>query len=546
MQRKRPTTGILPNSLLWPATLIAMVCSSVEASAAAPDNPFRQRARRVPIAQSLPVTAALPVTVASLKPLATKPISVRPLAPKPATLRPMSMKAPDPVPLLAVISLADQRITVHNGNGQVAESRVSSGQSGYRTPTGLFSIIQKNKYHESNIYDGAPMPYMQRLTWSGIALHEGNLPGYPASHGCIRLSGGFAQQLWGMTKIGVRVVVSPSRTVPQPLSHANLPVPALTPTEALSEALAKATVAPTAPAAMASLVASSQLPDTAPQALPSNGRALSPLDVARQLRAKAVADAAATATAAKIALDIAAIQSATANAVVARKQRTLAALAVLRNKTATNPAISAANETRIAELERDLEVAAADETAVEPIAFAAAQVARDAERANDAAQAALQDINRRLEPVQVFVSRKAQMVYVRQGFTPIFEAPVTLLDAGASIGTHLYLATGVAGDQTALTWTAITVPETSVVADDGEVALRAARTRRAGETRTASPERVPRLRATAATALDRIEMPDEARKFIAERLWVGASLTISDHGISKETGKGTDFVVLTK
>ena len=123
---------------------------------------------------------------------------------------------------------------------------------------------------------------------------------------------------------------------------------------------------------------------------------------------------------------------------------------------------------------------------------------------------------------------------------------MTLLDAGSSIGTHLYLATGVASDQSALTWTAITVPEASVAADDGEVALRAARTRRAGEPRTASTERVPRQRATAATALDRIEMPDEARKFIAERLWVGASLTISDHGISKETGKGTDFVVLTK
>src|SRR5690606_8804076 len=102
---------------------------------------------------------------------------------------------------------------------------ISSGQPGHRTPTGVFSILQKARYHESNIYSGAPMPFMQRLTWSGIALHAGQLPGYPASHGCIRLPYQFAQRLFGLTRIGARVVVSHDPVAPVAIAHERLPVP---------------------------------------------------------------------------------------------------------------------------------------------------------------------------------------------------------------------------------------------------------------------------------------------------------------------------------
>ena len=88
-------------------------------------------------------------------------------------------------------------------------ARSRAGTPGFPTPTGVFSVIQKNRYHRSNIYSGAPMPFMQRITWSGVAMHEGVLPGYPASHGCIRLTHKFASELWGMTRMGVRVVVTP-------------------------------------------------------------------------------------------------------------------------------------------------------------------------------------------------------------------------------------------------------------------------------------------------------------------------------------------------
>ena len=85
---------------------------------------------------------------------------------------------------------------------------------GHPTPIGLFSVIGKERWHHSNIYCGAPMPFMQRITWSGVAMHSGVVPGYPASHGCIRLPAAFAPQLWGMTKMGARVVVARRETIP--------------------------------------------------------------------------------------------------------------------------------------------------------------------------------------------------------------------------------------------------------------------------------------------------------------------------------------------
>ena len=98
-------------------------------------------------------------------------------------------------PLFAILSLSEQHISIYNGAGLVARSKVSTGMPGHRTPTGIFSIIGRERWHHSNIYSGAPMPYMQRITWSGVALHLGVVPGYPASHGCIRLPSGFAERL---------------------------------------------------------------------------------------------------------------------------------------------------------------------------------------------------------------------------------------------------------------------------------------------------------------------------------------------------------------
>src|SRR6188768_3242368 len=122
-------------------------------------------------------------------------------------------------PLLIIISIADQRISLYDDGALVARSSVSTGVKGHPTPLGVFSVISKNKWHRSNIYSGAPMPYMQRITWSGIALHAGALPGYPASHGCIRMPMPFAVKMWNWTRMGARVVITPGEMTPQSFSH---------------------------------------------------------------------------------------------------------------------------------------------------------------------------------------------------------------------------------------------------------------------------------------------------------------------------------------
>ena len=123
-------------------------------------------------------------------------------------------------PLLLVVSLDEQRAYVYRNGVLTGVSTVSTGKKGHETPTGVFTILQKNKEHYSNLYDNAPMPYMQRLTWGGIALHAGGLPGYPASHGCIRLPSEFARRLFEVTEHGMTVVVASAASE---LSEAAMP-----------------------------------------------------------------------------------------------------------------------------------------------------------------------------------------------------------------------------------------------------------------------------------------------------------------------------------
>ncbi len=118
-------------------------------------------------------------------------------------------------PVTVVISTATQRAYVYRNGVPIAVSTVSTGRAGHETPTGVFTILQKAVTHHSNRYDNAPMPYMQRLTWDGVALHAGALPGYAASHGCIRLLRGFAERLYAITKTGATVVITDEAAVPE-------------------------------------------------------------------------------------------------------------------------------------------------------------------------------------------------------------------------------------------------------------------------------------------------------------------------------------------
>ena len=110
--------------------------------------------------------------------------------------------------LVMVVSLPAQMVHVYRNGVRIGVSTISSGKPGKETPTGTFEILQKKEMHHSNLYNNAPMPFMQRLTWDGIALHAGKLPGYPASHGCVRLPSKFAELLYGETRKGMLVVVA--------------------------------------------------------------------------------------------------------------------------------------------------------------------------------------------------------------------------------------------------------------------------------------------------------------------------------------------------
>ena len=128
-------------------------------------------------------------------------------------------------PIMAIVSIKSQQVTFFDADGSILKAPVSTGTTGRETPAGVFAVIEKDVVHHSTLYDDASMPHMQRLTWNGIALHGGPLPGYAASHGCVRMPYGFAKKLFDKTRIGMRVIISPNDATPVEFSHAALLVP---------------------------------------------------------------------------------------------------------------------------------------------------------------------------------------------------------------------------------------------------------------------------------------------------------------------------------
>lgn len=422
-------------------------------------------------------------------------------------------------PLYAVVALAEQRITIYSGTTAVATSRISSGKRGHATPTGVFSTLQKNRFHRSNIYSGAPMPFMQRLTWSGIALHAGVLPGYPASHGCVRLPPAFAQQLFASLRLGSRVIVSSSDVTPELIAHQALPVPTLTPA---SDAVAPA--GPTAALLPGNAVAS----DTAP-------RLIDPMqqgEVDKRRIAAAATQARTDAQAAFAAAEAAAREHTVA---LPAMRESVRAVEVLRAQIAaagvprTGPRAAAdaakAAETAAAATaalpaaEQASETARQREAETSQRALDLAIAARTADDAANVAAEAARAARSRTEPITVLVSRKDGKVFVRQGWETVLEAEVRIDDPSRAIGTHVFklTAAGIGDDGRATTtWAALRVPDAAHGADSHQ------------------------------RALERITLPEAARAEIARRLWTGATFMISDNGPGNETGRYTDLIVQTR
>src|SRR5215467_3237965 len=152
--------------------------------------------------------------------------------------------APRPAgePIMAIVSIKSQQVTFYDSEGWILRAPVSTGVKDRETPAGVFAVIEKDRDHHSTMYDDAWMPHMQRITWNGIALHGGPLPGYAASHGCVRMPFGFANKLFDKTRIGMRVIIAPGDPVPVDFSHPALLVPnseAIAAAPARVEALAR-------------------------------------------------------------------------------------------------------------------------------------------------------------------------------------------------------------------------------------------------------------------------------------------------------------------
>src|SRR5215213_6568696 len=122
-------------------------------------------------------------------------------------------------PIMAIVSIKSQQVTFYDADGWILRAPVSTGVKERETPAGVFAVVDKERDHRSNMYDDAWMPHMQRITWNGIALHGGPLPGYAASHGCVRMPFGFAERVFDRPRIGMRVIISPNDAAPVEFSH---------------------------------------------------------------------------------------------------------------------------------------------------------------------------------------------------------------------------------------------------------------------------------------------------------------------------------------
>ena len=152
------------------------------------------------------------VTIAAIAALAALTAEVRARESAPSVEATAPRDAGEPI--MAIVSIKSQQVTFYDADGWILKAPVSTGTTGRETPAGVFAVIEKDLDHHSSLYDDASMPHMQRITWNGLAMHGGPLPGYAASHGCVRMPYGFAQKLFDKTRIGMRVIISPNDSTP--------------------------------------------------------------------------------------------------------------------------------------------------------------------------------------------------------------------------------------------------------------------------------------------------------------------------------------------
>jgi L,D-transpeptidase-like protein len=380
-------------------------------------------------------------------------------------------------PLILAVSIGSQRVTVYDNGTPIATSPISTGMAGHLTPMGVFSVIQKQRWHHSNLYSNAPMPYMQRITWSGVALHAGVVPGYPASHGCIRLPERFAVRLWGMTRVGARVVVTRNDAAPYAINHPLL----------------------------AELVRTTE---PAPEA----GTLNTPNSAANTNRSEIITGGVVVAS------------TDTPAAAAPEKLHDGSEHSALITDASTLPQVE-----RVATVDRPAELrsAAIEPSAPEPVATPDAKTP---------------DTSRRSDPISLFVSRKEGKLFVRKGFVPVFDTPITIANREMPLGTHIFTANRPTDDSTGVRWLAVSIGYDRAAPGPAHPKGKA----RGMHDERPMPPTADALRQAAVEALDRIELSREALDRIVPLVAPGTSLLISDQGLGEETGRDTDFIVVTR
>ena len=392
-------------------------------------------------------------------------------------------------PIMAIVSIKTQQVTLYDADGWILRAPVSTGTTERETPAGVFAVVERKRDHRSNMYDDAWMPHLQRITWNGIALHGGPLPGYAASHGCVRLPFGFAERLFDKTRIGMRVIIAPNDAAPVEFSHPVLLVPN---TEALAAAPARAE--PLARAAAEAVRAA----DEAKKAATTMERetktltaSLRKLELARN-RANA-----------ELAFADKALAAAKTDEARVRAEN-------LRQKAAA----------KAAELGTQFDTASADAKSKLAAAAAAKDGAKAAETKKADATKAAGEAKLALEPVSIYISRATQKLYVRRNthkpapdgggevFDTTIEVPIRIRNPEKRIGTHVF--TAMARNDSGLRWSAVTI-------DDGD---------------------------DAKNALDRITIPQEVLDRIGPTALPRSSIIVSDEPLSAETNYRTEFVAV--
>jgi hypothetical protein len=451
-------------------------------------------------------------------------------------------------PMQIVISINQQKLHLYADGKEVADTLVATGVPTLPTPTGIFSVIGKEKFHRSNIYSGAPMPFMQRITWSGVALHEGENIGHPASHGCIRMPREFAMKLFSVTKVGVRVIIARNELKPVPFADAHLFVHKAMP------APAPAAAAPAAPEATRTAQASDDNKKTDAVALPKSETPTAAAPAAPEpAKAVLVSDKATDAseppkpeTAATAAPAVPAATDTTAPA--GEEQPKLQPLATAEAKAAA-PASQQDGLAKIVAAppppppvatDKLRGTAATPAVALENPAEAAPAPAAKPTTLVDTGHATTQG------PISIFVSRKEKKIYVRQNFSPLFYAPVTIDHPEQAFGTHVFTAMAYLDDGTTFRWNVVSLPgEPPKAKRDADNGRRTTRNGRREEPVVKPVGELPAPQ-TPAEALARIDIPQDAIDRISALMVPGSSLVVSDQGLGEETGEGTDFIVVTR